>query len=259
PFEWHHHPEFELTLTLNSRGHRFVGDHLGLYDDGDLVLVGPNLPHSWCSTEAVDPDRPHAALVAWFSESWFEKLNGLIPEMAAIGRLLGEARRGVMFSPEVSRTARTLMLGMPAAAPDGRVLALLQVLGLLAADRRREVLASHSGSPVPHAPDARLQKVLDHLHANFMHPLRIDELAGLACLSPSALHRLFRQHTRVTPIQYAMQLRVGRACSLLMQDKSSIAAIAARVGYTNLANFNRQFRALRGTTPRQFRAYYAAR
>src|SRR6185503_13055124 len=59
PFEWHHHPEFELTLTLNSQGHRLIGDHAGSYEDGDLVLVGPSLPHSWCSHAAIDDRRPH--------------------------------------------------------------------------------------------------------------------------------------------------------------------------------------------------------
>src|SRR5436305_3904972 len=66
PFQWHHHPEFELTLTLNSRGQRFIGDNVGPYEDGDLVLVGPNLPHTWSSCEKLDPTRPHIALVLWF-------------------------------------------------------------------------------------------------------------------------------------------------------------------------------------------------
>src|SRR5690606_13244882 len=66
PFQSHHHPEYELTLTLNSRGQRFVGDSIGDYDDADLVLVGPNLPHTWASRERVDPAVPHRALVMWF-------------------------------------------------------------------------------------------------------------------------------------------------------------------------------------------------
>src|SRR5690348_16611622 len=65
PFQWHHHPEYELTLTLNSRGQRFIGDHIGSYEDGDLVLIGPNLPHTWSSTGKLDVDAPHVALVMW--------------------------------------------------------------------------------------------------------------------------------------------------------------------------------------------------
>ena len=66
PFEWHHHPELELTLTLNSVGQRFVGDHVGSYGHGDLVLVGPNLPHTWASRDKLDATAPHVALVLWF-------------------------------------------------------------------------------------------------------------------------------------------------------------------------------------------------
>ena len=74
-FAWHHHPEFELTLTRNSRGQRFVGDHVGNYDDGDLVLIGPNLPHTWASREKIRTTEPHVALVFWFSQQWIEKLS----------------------------------------------------------------------------------------------------------------------------------------------------------------------------------------
>ena len=67
PFQWHYHPEFELTLTLNSRGQRYIGDSIESYDDGDLVLLGPNLPHTWNSADKIDPRRPHHALVMWFT------------------------------------------------------------------------------------------------------------------------------------------------------------------------------------------------
>src|SRR5437764_2448605 len=87
PFQWHHHPEFELTLTLNSRGQRFIGDHIGRYDDGDLVLIGPNLPHTWCSSEKIDAAQPHVALVMWFLPAWAEPLGSVFTELQAVARM----------------------------------------------------------------------------------------------------------------------------------------------------------------------------
>lgn len=84
PFNWHYHPEFELTLTLNSSGQRFVGDHVGQYFDADLVLVGPNLPHAWQSRAALDPSQPHRALVLWFQPQWAYGLTQPYPELDSI-------------------------------------------------------------------------------------------------------------------------------------------------------------------------------
>lgn len=256
PFEWHHHPEYELTLTLNSRGHRLIGDHLGDYDDGDVVLVGPNLPHTWCSTSCIDEQRPHVAIVAWFADEWSSGLIRLMPELSSVAVMLQEARRGIHFSAAASAEVRPLLEALPAARPDMRLILLLQVLRRLADDADRTPLADPTMASVARAADSRLQKVLDHLDDGFDKPVDVDELADIACLSPSALHRMFQRHTKLTPISYVMRLRIGRACAMLMNNSSSIAAVAERVGYRNLANFNRQFRSIKGVTPRQFRALY---
>src|SRR5262245_35585647 len=149
PFEWHHHPEFELTLTLNSRGHRFIGDHMGAYDDGDLVLVGPNLPHTWCSSSALDAARPHWAIVSWFSEAWVTDVMRLMPELAGIQELLREARRGILFSRAVSREVRPQLESLPFLPSSERLLTVLHVLSRLAGDSQRELLANGSSSPAP--------------------------------------------------------------------------------------------------------------
>ena len=66
PFEWHHHPEYELTLTLNSKGWRFIGDHIGKYRSPDLALVPSDMPHTWASTATLHRSEPHTAIVIWF-------------------------------------------------------------------------------------------------------------------------------------------------------------------------------------------------
>jgi AraC-like DNA-binding protein len=258
PFQWHHHPEYELTLTLNSRGQRFVGDHIGGYDDGDLVLLGPNLPHTWCSAEKIDPERPHIALVMWFTPEWAEPLTGLLTELHSVREMLRGAGRGIAFSPAAVGEVRPTIERMPELSPDQRLLALMQVLTSLTRDPAPRQLASPAAGRAPAAPAdrPRIDRILAHIHAHYQDEISIPELADVAFLSVSALHRLFRRHTNSTVMQYVARLRVGEACSLLIGTERPIAHIAEAVGYDSLANFNRQFRAIKADTPRSFRAKF---
>ena len=101
PFEWHHHPEYELTLTLNSHGKRYIGDSVADYVDEDLVLVPPNLPHTWASNRSIDPASPQVAIVIWFGGDWARRLSDVCPEYAPLRNLLRRAACGLAFSPAV--------------------------------------------------------------------------------------------------------------------------------------------------------------
>jgi AraC-like DNA-binding protein len=258
PFQWHHHPEFELTLTLNSVGQRFIGDHIGDYADGDLVLIGPNLPHTWASRSKVDDSRPHHALVMWFRPEWAAPLVEGMTEMRAVGEMLGRAKAGLQFSAGAAAKARSVIEGLFRTSAENRLLGLLIVLAQLARDPDARPLAT----PVTHEPAAdraRIDRVLDHIHVHYADGIAIEALADIAALSPSGLHRLFRRHTRMTVSDYVMRLRIGEACALLSGTSRPIAHIAGDVGYNALANFNRQFRALKGLTPREYRRQFEGR
>ena len=254
PFQWHHHPEYELTLTLNSRGQRFIGDHIGAYDHGDLVLIGPYLPHTWSSIDKPDPDQPHIALVMWFLPDWADHLTAKFPELRSVGAMLTRAATGLQFSDTASAAARPLIEDLFRRPPTQRFLLLLQVLSLLATDMAAVPLAATGPNTAgPTAERTRIDRVLDHIHAHYAQPLTIAALSDLAALSPSGLHRSFRRHTSQTIGQYLVRLRLGRACALLSSTTLPIGQIAGDVGYDSLANFNRQFKALKGATPRQYR------
>ena len=256
PFQWHHHPEFELTLTLNSRGQRFIGDHIGEYDDGDLVLIGPNLPHTWTSQVKLEASRPHRALVMWFRSDWASALIDGLKELRPIGEMLGRAQAGLQFSPAVAARARAGIEELFELKGEDRLLALLNVLALLARDRAALPLATVVGHEVT-VDRTRIDRVLDHVHLHYAEDLSIGALADIAALSPSGLHRLFRRHTRQTVSGYVMRLRIGEACALLSDTTRPIAHVASEVGYNTLANFNRQFRAIKGMTPRDYRGQFA--
>lgn len=255
PFQWHHHPEFELTLTLNSLGQRFIGDHIGEYGDGDLVLIGPNLPHTWVSRAKVDADRPHHALVMWFRPEWAAPLIDGLKELRLVGEMLSRAKAGLQFSTAAAANVRPVIEGLFRSAGEDRLLGLLIVLTLLARDREAVPLAT----PLAHEETAdrtRIDRVLDYIHVHYADGIPMDELADIAALSPSGLHRLFRRHTRQTVSDYVMRLRIGEACALLSGTARPIAHIAGDIGYATLANFNRQFRALKGMTPRDYRRQF---
>jgi AraC-like DNA-binding protein len=254
PFEWHHHPEYELTLTLNSRGHRYVGDDVAAYDDGDLVLIGPGIPHSWCSDEAIDPSRPHNALVIWFTHGWVSNVLTMFPEMQRLAPLLAAAAEGVRFSDSVSAAVRPKIEAMPSSKPPQRLVSLFDVLQALSEDTEATRFANVTGrSHGEIEADPRVVRVLDYLHENFAEPVTVAALADLACVSISAFHRMFRRHTRMTAFDYVIRLRIGRACAFLLGSDMAISSIAHEVGFHNLSLFNRQFVSLKGQTPSLFR------
>jgi AraC-like DNA-binding protein len=259
PFQWHYHPEFELTLTLNSRGQRYIGDNIANYDDGDLVLLGPNLPHTWCSAERIDARDPHIALVMWFTEDWAAGITETLAEMKPLATLLARAGRGVAFSPEIAAEARAIIETIPARTPADRLFRLMEVLSLIATDRAARTIAGPGAQRRKvESPDRdRIERVLDYLHAHYAERISIAALADVAALSPSGFHRLFRRHTALTLTEYVAELRIGEACALLVNSERPINHIADDVGYQNLANFNRQFRSLKGVTPRDFRKRFA--
>ncbi|MBU1334945.1 MAG: AraC family transcriptional regulator [Alphaproteobacteria bacterium] len=256
PFQWHHHPEFELTLTLNSRGQRFIGDHIGRYEPGDLVLIGPYLPHTWHSLDRPDAGQPHVALVMWFLPDWAERLTANA-ELRAVAAMLARAAHGLQFSPETAEAVRPQVENLFTQPPVERFLRLVTILTRLAGDRAATPLSATAPELAPAATDrGRIDRVLNHIHAHFAEPITISELADIAALSPSGLHRTFQRHTRQTVSQYLIRLRIGRACALLSSGPMPIGTIAGEVGYDSLANFNRQFKALKGTTPRAYRAAF---
>lgn len=260
PFQWHYHPEFELTLTLNSRGQRYIGDAIANYDDGDLVLIGPNLPHTWCSAEKVVPSLAHRAVVMWFTESWGAAVTASLAEMRAVGPLLARAARGVAFSRAAAEQVRPIIESIPGRASADRLLRLMEVLALLSGDSEAAPIAGPTANRrwLPSPDRDRIERVLDHIHAHYRERIGIETLADVAALSISGFHRLFRRHTRLTVTDYVAQLRVGEACALLVNSQKPIASIADEVGYPSLANFNRQFRAMKATTPREFRRRFAS-
>jgi AraC-like DNA-binding protein len=256
PFIWHHHPEIELTLTSNCRGQRFIGDHVSSFEDGDLTLVGSNLPHSWTSNERVNRAQPFHARVIWFESHWLKRIGQSSAELASLETLAQASQRGLTFSQATQHLARPLIEKLFALTPQEGFTTLLELLCYLSLDQEAVPLASQAVITADGEGYDRVDRVLHYLHENYTETIRLEELAGIAALSPSALHRMFRKHLQTTISDYLTVLRIGEASARIASSDTPIGIISHEVGYASQANFNRHFLKLRSVTPRQYRKTY---
>jgi len=251
PFLWHYHPEFELTLTTNSRGIRYVGNDVQSFGERDLVLVAPNCAHTWHSTEGTDCSRTRIHVV-FFTHEWLKALEDSgLPELLALNRWLSGIGQGVVFSSPLAERLLPYFEKLETARGLNRFATLMEILGALPTDKEARHLGI--GHAWPGGSDHRVETALVFLQRNYQNTINLDQVASVAATSASTLKRLFRTRLGMSVTDVLAQLRIGHACHLLISTTHPIHRIASESGYNNLGNFFRQFAVQRGCTPEEFR------
>lgn len=275
----HYHPEYELVLTIGSQGVRHIGQQQQRYQDYDLVLLGPNLVHGWQSDVLAITDSPVSTDVAESAETtlsrgdnraeaamqhayvvqlpaeWLEQWLAVNPALAGVSALLARAGGGLFFPRPTALLAEQLLLQIEQSEPARRQVLLLELLCLLSQCQHAQRINRPLAGTEPQDPNQRrLAKLTGFIQERLAEPLHAERLAAVVHLSVPHLHRLFKQHTEMTLLQYVLQQRIGHACELLQQSSLPVAMIASRCGFNSLASFNRQFLKLQQMTPRQFRS-----
>jgi AraC-like DNA-binding protein len=256
---WHFHPEYELHHVVATRGRYFVGDHIGEFEPGNLVLTGPNLPHNWISDLPEGTTVPLRCRMVLFSQEFIGNLTRLLPELAVFDRVLELSRRGALFSPETAAEAAPIMKELVTAQGIRRIELFVGLMGALTRCQATRPLASSHYLPDPSGyMSAGINKALAFIGEHLTEPFNEAMLAELAGQSPSAFSRSFRRHTGMALVQYVNRLRINLACQLLMSGElQPITAICYAVGFNNLSNFNRQFLSQKGMPPSRFRMLLA--
>lgn len=251
---WHFHPEYELHLVTNTRGRAFVGDYIGSFGPGDLVLTGPNVPHNWLSDVPAGEVVPERGVVLQFCQGFADRCLGLFPELSGFGELLQQASRGVSFGAATARTAEPVLRKLLTAGGPTKVALFFELVDVLSRSGTRRLLASVRYQQDPLAFMARpMNHILEHIANNLDSELRESDLAQLTGCSASAFSRQFQRSTGVNFIRYVNEMRVNRACELLSQDELRITDICFEVGFNKVCNFNRRFRSLMNMSPREYR------
>ena len=251
---WHFHPEYQLTLVIESRGHRMVGDNITRLRRGDLVLVGANLPHVWHQENRPGQRGKVHAIVVRFLDTFLGAEFFAKPEMEPVRALLRKAARGLHITGRTRDSVADAMQRMSAATGLARIRELLTILDALANSRDVKPVASAGFVPRFSADDQeRMQRVFSYIDRHLTGEIDRTRAAVEAHLSPGAFSRFFKLRTGRTLPEYVNTLRIGRACEMLADGKWKVADIAMECGFANLANFNRHFRSITKLSPREYR------
>lgn len=258
PYPWHYHPEYELVLIMKSTGRRMVGDHIGYFQEGDLVFMGPQLPHVWVNDEKYVLSKTKSsarAIVIQFVEKFLGEYFFNIPEIEVFKKKLKLSKRGIAINGKAREKISELMQGMLDQNGLQRLAALFTIFDILSGCSDFELLASPNYEKVVQAGNSsdRFSIITEYIMNNFTKDITLPEIAGIVNMGVTAFCNFFKQHHKVTFVEYLNAVKIGYACRLLGENDESIVDIAYHSGYNTLANFNRQFRKLKNMTPSEYR------
>lgn len=258
---WYYHPEVELTMMRRGSGMQFIGDNIDRFNSGDIVLLGSNLPHLWKSDEEYyqgDPSLQVEGVVIHFLEDfWGEKFLE-IPELRPVKELLEKAKRGIRITGKTRHILSGKMEEMLRSTGPNRVEYLISILTLIAVSREYEILSSvgfsNSGN---HINSERIDRIYTYTFNNFHDEISVKKAAAAAHISPNYFCRYFKSQTNKTYWDFLLEVRIGYACKLLIENKMSVSEIGYACGFNNLSNFNRQFKAITRKSPLEYQKQYS--
>lgn len=257
PFKWHFHPEYELTLITQSKGRRFVGDNISDYSDGDLVLIGPNLPHTWHSMESKTRSGRHKARVIQFREDFLGSDFFECPDMRVVKDLLRRSSDGISFTGKTRRVVARKIVELGRLTGVARLTTFLNILGILGNSSSAKQLSSPGFVPLAQDENhRRIDTVCQFLTESYTQEISQAEVAELIGMSPSIFSGFFKKSVGSTFKQFVNRLRISHACRLLIETDMQILEISHSSGFNNLSNFNRRFLQIKKMSPRAYRSQH---
>ncbi|MDI9334040.1 MAG: AraC family transcriptional regulator [Cytophagales bacterium] len=256
---WHYHDEYELHLITATSGKVFVGDWIGRFAPGHLVLTGPRLPHNWVSMDLPNEGVAQRDLVIQFPHAPVALGSKHIPELLEVLPMLERAKYGIEFFG-LEQIAQERWHRVKAARGVARFGIFCELLSHLSRCTDYRLLSSVQLKSVDNDEQLdQINTIFKRITDNLMEPLSAAVMAQELAMTESQFSRFFKRTTGNTFTDFVGHVRINRACQLLMETDRRIAAISVDVGFQNMANFNRRFLAMKGVTPSDYRKQSANR
>jgi AraC-like DNA-binding protein len=249
---WHMHDFYELTLILDGFGTRIVGDSIDSFYPGDLLLLGPRLPHVWKDDRTTGGGLARAISLQFASSFPSGEILAL-PQMHCLAEMLESARRGLLLRGQLAILTRAKVDALLECDETRQLILILEILTDIADSGEYSQVTSRGYVTPDPAETQRWTHINDYILKHFRRPLPANELAQVAGMHPSSLGRYIKRTTGKTLTEYVNEIRIGHACRLLATDNRPVVEICFECGFQNLSHFNRRFRRSKGASPTEYR------
>ncbi|WP_316633345.1 AraC family transcriptional regulator [uncultured Flavobacterium sp.] len=254
---FHSHPEFELVYILESHGKRIIGNSVESFEAGDMVFLGDDIPHVWLNDEIFYKginSLKAKAMVIYFSRDLFGNSFYELPEAQEVKKFLSQAVKGVSITGQTNALVSKKMEKLLKKKGFEVIMGLIEILFLLSKSKDLRYINDDSYISVNEDnKNDRLAAVFQYVKSNYKEEISLDEISKIANLTPTSFCRMFKAKAKKPFVEYLNEIRVSNACKYLIETDLGISEIAYECGYKTASNFNKLFKKLMGTTPKEYR------
>lgn len=255
-FPVHFHPEFELNFILNGKGvRRVIGDSMEDIENTELVLVGPNLQHGWELHNCINKNI-HEITIQFHNDLFDQKLLSR-RIMKPIKDMFERSAHGILFSEKIAKEVTPKILRLSKIDSIDYFLELISILQDLATSRNQRLLSSYTSHNKDFENSDKIKIIYEYVQKNYRNKISLNEISDLVNMSAVSFNRFIKKRTGKTLIEYVNDTRIGYASRWLIEKDLSIAEIAFKCGFNNIANFNRVFKKSKNCTPSQYREEFS--
>jgi AraC-like DNA-binding protein len=248
---WHYHPEVELIFVCGGSGKRQIGSNISYFTEGDLVLMGSNLPHCGMTNENTKNDYE---MVIQFKPDFLGETIWELPEMQRIANLLEKSKAGIVFSENVKKTIGKKIVEMHESSSLERLVKFIEILDALASTQDYRILNAGKYYLQTQVEDnERINIIFNYVKDHFKEQITLEEIADLANMKVPSFCRYFKKITNKTFTQFVNEYRITHSLKLLAEQPLSITEVCFESGFNNFSYFNKTFKEYIKKTPSQYR------
>lgn len=243
---WHQHDEVELIVQLKGNGMCFIGNYIGQFKEGDVFLLGANLPHEF---KKEHESMKCSVMVVHFNADFWGDGFWALPETAEIKQLLHQSLSAVKIGAQQKGELPAAIQKLETATGFERITLLCQCLLSISRSAGRQTLSTLDAANFSPFAHDKINKLFEYTINHFKEPIALSAVAAIANMSISAFCRYFKRNTKKTYVEFVNEMRIGHACHSLLHTDKTVLQIAYDCGFNTIANFNKQFLKIKGTKP----------